>query len=160
MAILTKRRVAGPNYYFSDNGAVCRNSYPSGWGYSAIFYSLPTGSQGQGYTDGGCKNFLFSVYGPGTQCWKSGGGSRADSVNWFHSSNGKRGSEEKGCAIPLAFNYVDPSGQEQSLAIGSQEDSLHIGELYIAGNFTALAEYPKCMFSPRPSPFSQSEHAY
>ena len=134
---------------------MCSNAYPSGWGYSAVFYNLPQGTQGQGYTDLNCKNLRFAVYGPGTECWKSGGGARAASVNWFHSpkrrddtaADAEPESDPKACAIPVSFHYTDAEGNEQAIAIGSVEDSHRIGDLYVAGNFTALAAYPKCKSS-------------
>ncbi|EJD41850.1 hypothetical protein AURDEDRAFT_25913, partial [Auricularia subglabra TFB-10046 SS5] len=98
----------GANYKFTDNSGVCHSGYPAAWGYSVLYYGLPQGTQGQGYTDTNCKSFRFSVWGPGTQCWKSGGGQRAASVNWFYSPTGKRevnATAEAECKPPTAFNY-------------------------------------------------------
>ena len=70
---------SGSAFGCSDGGAVCC-TLPTGFGFSAQFNNLPSGSQGQGYTNNACTDFLFSVFGPGTKCW-NGGGARAARAN-------------------------------------------------------------------------------
>ena len=104
---------------------------------------------GQGYTDGRCSDYLFTVYDPGTECWKSGGSGRASSVNWFHGSSkrsAKFGDNATECAPPTSFNYVDPSGQSKSIKVGSSEAAEAIAAAYDNGKFDTLASYPPCGF--------------
>ena len=134
---------SGDNFQCTDGGAVCC-SFPTGFRFSSQWDNVPAGTQGQGYTNEGCASFLFSVFGPGTQCWKGAGGARAASVNWFHSKTGKREeSDAKDCVPPTSFNY-EVDGVSKSIAISSIEEAHKIGELYIAGNLTALESFPKC----------------
>lgn len=89
------------------------------------------------------------MYGPGTECWKSGGSSRAASVNWFHSASGRRadvGANATDCAGPDAFNYVDPSGKSQSIAVGTADAAEAIADAYLKEDFETLATYPPCTF--------------
>ena len=92
----------------------------------------------------------MQVFGPGTQCWKSGGSDRIGSTNWFFSKPGKRtlgslpGTSDKECVTPTSFNYVDAAGVDRSIVVGSKEASEAIANHYIAGNYTALASYPAC----------------
>ncbi|KAJ3510048.1 hypothetical protein NMY22_g16095 [Coprinellus aureogranulatus] len=121
---------SGDNFFCRDGGAVCC-SLPTGFGFSAQFENLPGGSQGQGYTGGGCSDFLFQVFGPGTKCW-NGGGARATHLNWFHSPQRRAAADGKAenCATPDGFEYRDAAGVQHTINIP-------------AGNATAAEEIAK-----------------
>ncbi|KAF9536752.1 hypothetical protein CPC08DRAFT_609046, partial [Agrocybe pediades] len=104
---------SGSAFGCTDGGWVCC-SLPTGFGLSVQFDNLPAGTQGQGYTNGGCSAFLFDLFGPGTKCWNGGGNHRATNINWFHSPQGhkrdlaaQRENEEDStaCVEPAFFEY-------------------------------------------------------
>ncbi|KAF8961925.1 hypothetical protein BDZ97DRAFT_1826668 [Flammula alnicola] len=137
---------SGSAFGCTDGGAICC-TLPTGFGYSVQFDNLPSGSQGQGYTDGACTSFLFSVFGPGTKCW-NGGGSRASTMNWFHSPQGRRGvvaarsTAKANCSTPAYFKYEDASGETKTIAVPAGKNAAqNIADLYMAKNYTALAQY-------------------
>ena len=133
---------------FTDDGGLCSNNYPEAFGFAAVWDDLPIGGQGQVYSDSGCTQFIASAFGPGSQCWKSGGQVRAASINWFHEPS-KRAvkKSEKECAPPAAFHFTDPSGKEYDIAVGSAEAAQAIGAAWEKGDYAALAAYPKCRLS-------------
>ena len=139
-------KFVGANFMFSNGGAVC-STYPTSYGFSALFYGLTVGTQAQGYSDGNCVDYEWTLFGPGTECWNGGGSTRAGSVNWFHSGNGrKRSVNGTECVAPDAFNYVDPSGKAQSIAVGSADVAEVIADAYLKKDFDTLSTYPKCTF--------------
>ncbi|KAI4087636.1 MAG: hypothetical protein LQ344_006634 [Seirophora lacunosa] len=142
---------SGSSFGCSDNGAVCCGSWPAAYGYSAQFDNLPIGTQGQGYTGGSCRSFLFAVYGSGTQCWKSGGGSRATNANWFHSASRRvkaraeeapasASGEGKECS-PHFFSYAAENGEARTIKVNSAEEAGVIAKHFEDGNKTALADF-------------------
>ncbi|KAI4242937.1 MAG: hypothetical protein L6R40_003810 [Gallowayella cf. fulva] len=136
---------SGSAFGCSDNGNVCCGSMPAGYGYSAQFDNLPAGTQGQGYKDGGCSSYLFTVYGPGNACWKSGGNSRATNLNWFHSAGSRvkpRGSAEEKCS-PHYFSYPDEAGQMREVKVEDAEHAVVLADLYQNGDFSALEKVEK-----------------
>ncbi|KAJ3515196.1 hypothetical protein NMY22_g14510 [Coprinellus aureogranulatus] len=130
---------SGDNFFCRDGGAVCC-SFPTGFGFSAQFENLPSGSQGQGYTGNACTSFLFSVFGPGTKCW-NGGGRRATHLNWFHSPQKREVDED--CAIPNGFEYRDAAGTQRVITIpaGNATAAEEIAKQYINKDWKALASY-------------------
>jgi hypothetical protein len=135
---------SGASFGCNDGGAVCC-SFPTGFGESAEFINLPAGTQGQGYTGGGCTAFLFSVFGPGTKCWNSGGGTPFTNLNWFHSPQGRAtGSDAASteCAQPSTFTYADGTGVERTIKVpASINASETVAALYLVKNFDALDAY-------------------
>ncbi|KAI4117173.1 MAG: hypothetical protein LQ338_007601 [Usnochroma carphineum] len=142
---------SGSNFGCSDNGGVCCGSWPAAYGYSAQFDNLASGTQGQGYTNGGCSSYLFTVYGSGTQCWKSGGGQRATSINWFHSQSRRvkaraeeapasASAEGKECS-PQFFSYQTLDGQDRTIKVSSAQEAEIIAKHFESGNHTALAAF-------------------
>ena len=136
--------IAGASFMFSNGGSVC-STYPTSYGYSALFYGLTTGTQAQGYSDGNCQDFEWQLFGPGTECWNGGGSTRAGSVNWFHSANGKRSVNDSACVAPDAFNYIDADGKSQSIAVGSADVAEAIADAFLKKDFDTLSSYPQCM---------------
>ncbi|KAF8961918.1 hypothetical protein BDZ97DRAFT_1826656 [Flammula alnicola] len=137
---------SGSSFGCTDGGAVCC-TFPTEFGFSVQFKNLPSGSQGQGYTDGDCTSFLFSLFGPGTKCW-NGGGARASTMNWFHSPQGRRevvaarSNAKANCSTPAYFKYEDASGETKTIAVPAGENAAqNIADLYTAKNYTALAQY-------------------
>ncbi|KAF4609914.1 hypothetical protein D9613_010241 [Agrocybe pediades] len=139
---------SGDAFGCSDGGAVCC-SLPTGFGFSAQFDNLPAGTQGQGYTGGGCTDFLFSVFGSGTKCW-NGGGARATHLNWFHSPQrrsiaiAERANEDAGaeCAEPTFFEYQNTDGTVRTIKVPADKGAAQkIADLHLAKNYTALAAY-------------------
>ncbi|KAF9471622.1 hypothetical protein BDN70DRAFT_975642 [Pholiota conissans] len=137
---------SGSAFGCTDGGAICC-SLPTGFGFSAQFNNLPSGSQGQGYTGGGCGNFVFSVFGPGTKCQNLGGG-RVSNLNWFHSPQGGRravqaraAEEATACSEPSYFRYT-VNGAERTIKVPATTGSAQtIADLYLARNMTALSAY-------------------
>ena len=130
---------------FSDGGNVCSNSYPESFGFAAVWDDLPIGGQGQVYSDGGCTDFIANAFGPGGQCWKSGGQVRAASINWFHEGAKRTVKKSDECAPPTAFHFTDPSsGKEYDIAVGSAEAAKAIGAAWEKGDYATLATYPQC----------------
>ena len=138
---------SGSAFGCSDGGAVCC-TLPTGFGFSAQFNNLPSGSQGQGYTNNACTDFLFSVFGPGTKCW-NGGGARAASLNWFHSPSGRRGINQvravdtsgKNCSEPISFSYEATSGKRTIKVPATTGAAQTIADLYLAKDLDALGAY-------------------
>ncbi|KAF8194561.1 hypothetical protein BJ912DRAFT_847695 [Pholiota molesta] len=138
---------SGSAFGCTDGGNVCC-SLPTGFGFSAQFTALPSGAQGQGYTGNGCSDFLFSLFGSGANaCW-NGGGARATNLNWFHSPQGRRAAVQAraaaaaavDCSAPVYFKYDVASGAERTIKVPAGEGAAQaIADLYLAGNFTALA---------------------
>jgi hypothetical protein len=135
---------SGTSFQCNDGGAVCC-SFPTGFGASAAFFKLPDGTQGQGYTGSTCAASLFSVFGPGTKCWNSGGGTQFTHLNWFHSPQGRAtGSDAASteCAQPSTFTYADGTGVERTIKVpASINASETIAAHYLAKNFDALVAY-------------------
>ncbi|MCJ1257141.1 hypothetical protein MMC24_004966 [Lignoscripta atroalba] len=107
--------------------------------------AVVAGTQGQGYTDN-CVSFRFAVYGPGTQCWKSGGNGRVKSTNWFHSqSKRRRGVEGEGSeeCSPQFFSYPDADGTYHQISVSSASEAEIIADHYAAENFTALTKFKR-----------------
>lgn len=136
---------------FTDGGAVCSSSYPQAFGYAAVWDDLPVGGQGQVYADTGCTQYIANAFGPGSQCWKSGGQIRARSINWFHEGSKrtvkKSDTDPKDCAPPAAFHFTHPSGEEYDIVVGSAEAAEAIGAAWEKGDYDTLTSYPKCTFS-------------
>ncbi|KAF8194672.1 hypothetical protein BJ912DRAFT_901219 [Pholiota molesta] len=142
---------SGSSFGCTDGGSICC-SLPSGFGFSAQFNNLPSGTEGQGYTGSGCSDFLFSLFGSGTKCF-NGGGTRATHLNWFHSTQGRRRApgqaREAGaaaaaanCSSPAYFKYADASSAERTIKVPADEGAAQtIADLYIASNLTALSTY-------------------
>jgi len=139
---------SGSAFGCSDGGAVCC-SLPTGFGFSAQFDNLPAGTQGQGYTGGGCTDFAFSLFGPGTKCF-NGGGSRVTHLNWFHSPQrrsiaiAERANENAraACAEPTFFEYHAEDGSLKTIKVPTTTGSAQkIADLHAAQNYTALASY-------------------
>ncbi|KAF8196595.1 hypothetical protein BJ912DRAFT_114530 [Pholiota molesta] len=138
---------SGSAFGCTDGGGVCC-SLPTGFGFSAQFTNLPSGSQGQGYTNNGCSSFLFSLFGPGTKCF-NGGGTRATNLNWFHSPQGRRAVQAReaeataaNCSAPAYFKYEDASGIHKTIKVPAGEGAAQtIADLYLAGDLTSLAAY-------------------
>ncbi|KAJ8514814.1 hypothetical protein ONZ45_g7703 [Pleurotus djamor] len=135
----------GPSFFCDDGGAVCC-SLPTGFGFSVQFLGLPAGTQGQGYTGSTCRNFLFSVFGPGDRCW-NGGGARATHMNWFHSPQGGprglpvRAAADNSTCGPSGFTYKDATGTDKSIKVPLGEAD-NVVALYTKKDFAALADYP------------------
>ena len=137
----------GSAFGCSDNGALCC-VLPDGFGFSAQFNDLPSGSQGQGYANDGCTDFLFSVFGPGTQC-ATGSGIRSASLNWFHSPSGRRGinqaraaqSSGANCSQPISFTYELDNGERTIKVPDTTGAAQTIADLYLAKDLDALAAY-------------------
>ena len=139
---------SGDFFFCNDGGAVCC-SLPTGFGFSAQFNSLPSGSQGQGYTGSGCSSFLFSVFGSGTKCW-NGGGARATHLNWFHSPQ-RRSVEARAavpdapCAVPDSFSYTDDAGVSRVIRVPGNGKNMTEAENIVTlrrnDDFEALAKY-------------------
>lgn len=140
----------GPSFGCSDNGGICC-SLPNGYGYSVRFKNLPAGTQGQGYSGGGCSNYVFSVFGPGTKCW-NGGGALSTHINWFHSPHGRRNNEaisiearanNNGTCAPAYFKYEDAHGVERKIKVpaGDANAADTIAKLYTDKSFATLATY-------------------
>ncbi|KAF9463681.1 hypothetical protein BDZ94DRAFT_1297703 [Collybia nuda] len=137
----------GDSFSFNDDGALC-SSLPTGFGLSVQFFGLPSGTQGQGYVEGGCTEFLFSVFGPGNKCW-NGGGTPATHANWFHSPNGfgargvdanvKNGTEK--CNHPISFSYTDLNEQTKEVLIDAtiEDHAEKIAALYAKKDYAGLA---------------------
>ena len=137
---------SGDFFFCNDGGAVCC-SLPTGFGFSAQFNGLPAGTQGQGYKNGGCSSFVFSVFGPGTKCW-NGGGSRVSNLNWFHSPQGRRSidaSQPVECASANGFSYTDHTGAERVIKIPGGGKNATAAEVVASlrknQDFEALAKY-------------------
>lgn len=139
---------SGSAFGCSDNGALCC-VLPTGFGFSAQFNDLPSGSQGQGYTNDGCTSFIFSLFGPGTQCWNGDGVVRAASLNWFHSPSRRRGvnqaraaqSSSANCSQPISFTYEVDSGERTIKVPATPGAAQTMADLYLAKNLDALAAY-------------------
>ena len=140
----------GSHFQCIDGGAVCC-SLPTGFGYSVQFNNLPAGSQGQGYTSGGCTNFLFAVFGPGTKCW-NGGGSSATHMNWFHSPQRSRrhaiqfvledATTSMNCSAPTMFAYKGIDGVERTIRVPATDGAAQIiAGLFLARDFDCLSSY-------------------
>jgi len=138
----------GANFGCSTGAAVCC-SIPSGFGFSAQFDNLPAENQGQGYSDSGCTNILFTLFGPGTKCW-NGGGAQIGSLNLFHSptsfedSSKEIESREVGneCTEPAFFEYMASNGIMRTIKVPSNKGSAEtIAALYLSKDYTALASY-------------------
>ncbi|KZV85509.1 hypothetical protein EXIGLDRAFT_571865, partial [Exidia glandulosa HHB12029] len=135
---------SGDSFCCDDGGAVCCGPWPTAWGWSAQFENLPAGTQGQGYTGSACVDFNFVVFGPGTQCHKSGGGTRVTHINWFHSPTGKRSNNEtetQECATPSSFQYEDDHGVQHVIKISSKEEVEIIGKHALEKNYAALSTF-------------------
>ena len=138
---------SGSAFGCSDGGAICC-TLPTGFGFSAQFNNLPSGSQGQGYSNNACTSFVFSLFGPGTKCW-NGGGARVGSLNWFHSPSGRRGlnqaraAESSGanCSQPISFTYEVDSGERTIKVPATTGAAQTIADLYLAKDLDALAAY-------------------
>ncbi|KAF8962496.1 hypothetical protein BDZ97DRAFT_1662913 [Flammula alnicola] len=138
---------SGSAFGCTDGGNVCC-SLPTGFGFSVQFNNLPSGTQGQGYTNNGCSSFLFALFGPGTKCF-NGGGTRATNMNWFHSPQGRRGIEARAaaeaatnCSSPAYFKYEDASGAAKQIKVPAASGAAQtIADLFTAKNFGALAKY-------------------
>ncbi|KAI4130054.1 MAG: hypothetical protein LQ341_006502, partial [Variospora aurantia] len=77
---------------------------------------------------------LFTVYGPGTQCWKFGGGARATNIGWFYSQSlhvKARGGEAPASVSAEDKECSPHSAKEAEVVVKHVED----------GNKTALAEF-------------------
>lgn len=133
-------------------------------------------TQGQGYKDSGCKTYRFAVYGPGkalpshfhpgpglpllptasadpftlqgTQCWKSGGNGRIESLNWFHSQSKRvvkpRSVNETEACSPHFFSYPDAEGKMVDIKVEDAAHAEYIAQLYEQKDLTALADLEKC----------------
>ncbi|KAI4208189.1 MAG: hypothetical protein LQ349_009761 [Xanthoria aureola] len=126
------------------------NSCSGSYGYSAQFENLPSGSQGQGYTNNGCSSFLFDLFGPGTKCW-NGGGRRATNLNWFRSpsrimardanaipnNNAAAAEKEKKCS-PDGFSYPDEDGTMRDIKVEDAEHAELLAKQFQEGNLEAL----------------------
>jgi hypothetical protein len=136
---------SGASFGCNDNGGLCCGPFPTGFGESAQFINLPAGTQGQGYTGSTCAAFLFSVFGPGTKCFNSGGGTPFTHLNWFHSAGrAATGSDAVStqCAQPNAFTYADGTGIERTIKVPTSINASEaIAALYLVKNFDALAAY-------------------
>lgn len=143
----------GSHFQCVDGGAVCC-SLPTGFGYSIQFNNLPAGSQGQGYINGGCSNFVFAVFGPGTKCW-NGGGSSATNMNWFHSPQRSRRHTTNSflpqnpmndlpmnCSTPTTFTYEGRDGVDKMIRVPPAVGAAQIiAELFLADDFESLSAY-------------------
>ncbi|KAF9471621.1 hypothetical protein BDN70DRAFT_938814 [Pholiota conissans] len=137
---------SGSSFGCTDGGGVCC-SLPTGFGFSAQFNNLPSGSQGQGYTGSTCANFRFAVFGPGTKC-QSLGGDRVSHLNWFHSPQGRRAVQArevegsaKNCSTPSFFKY-EVNGAERTIKVPQGEEAAQtIADYYHANNLSALDSY-------------------
>ncbi|KAL8727673.1 MAG: hypothetical protein Q9166_005909 [cf. Caloplaca sp. 2 TL-2023] len=142
---------SGSSFSCSDGGAVCCGSMPAGYGFSAQFDNLPAGTQGQGYTNNGCSSYLFTVYGPGTACWKSGGNSRATNLNWFYSAGSRvkpRAAVEGRKCSPHFFSYPDKEGKMREVKVEDAEHAEVLASQFQEGNLTALSKVEECKCSP------------
>ncbi|KAJ3522938.1 hypothetical protein NMY22_g11669 [Coprinellus aureogranulatus] len=134
---------SGSSFSCRDGGAVCCGPFPTGFGFSAKFEAMPSGTQGQGYTDA-CSSFLFNVFGPGDKCW-NGGGARATFLNWFH-SGGRRevvDGDEANCVAPDGFTYKDGAGVERTIKVpaGNTTAGEDIAKHFRNRDWKALAAY-------------------
>ncbi|KAF9483082.1 hypothetical protein BDN70DRAFT_963831 [Pholiota conissans] len=132
---------SGSAFGCTDGGAICC-SLPTGFGFSAQFNNLLSGSQGQGYTGGGCSNFAFSVFGPGTKCQNLGGGRVSNSPQGGRRAVQARAAEEATvCSEPSYFRYTI-NGAERTIKVPAATGAAQaIADLYLANKVTALATY-------------------
>jgi hypothetical protein len=137
---------SGDNFQCTDGGAVCC-SFPTGFTFSAQWDNLPSGTQGQGYTNGVCTAFLFSVFGPGTKCW-NGGGSSFQTLDWFHSPQKRDADPKSECVGASLFEYTDPtSGEVRGIKVPGGGKNLTeaevIADLRLKNDFASLEKYER-----------------
>lgn len=131
---------SGDFFHNSNGGAVCV-TFPTGFHGSAQWVGLPSGSQGQGYSDS-CRSFLFAEFGPGSPCHTTGG-QGFNTLNWFHSPQkairGESKARDVECEGPTGFTYETKDGVMRTVAVTDMEHAEELAALYHAGNYTALA---------------------
>ncbi len=138
---------SGSSFGCSDNGALCC-VLTRRLRFLCAVQRPSKRLPGQGYSNDGCTDFIFSVFGPGTQC-VTGSGTRSASLNWFHSPSGRRGinqaraaqSSGANCSQPISFTYEVDSGERTIRVPATTGAAQNIADLYLAKDLDALAAY-------------------